>query len=172
MYRESPCRGLLDRKWEEVITDQTLAERLTECFKEEVFRLKPRYSFAVSFETSTISLLLNEHFFHNPQFYRSRAKLPPPHARRPSKGRIEKFYDKMLEIQRNFDNAFLITGNKPSLTYLKMHMKFRLERLETAGIEIAEASVRSVMEYLSHLFLDMLNEMTLLSEGYDFRPTL
>jgi hypothetical protein len=51
-----------------------------------------------------------------------------------------------------------------------MHMKFCLERLETTGIEIAEASVGSIIEYLSRLFLDILNKMTLLSEGYDFRP--
>ena len=155
-----------------MITDQTLIKQLTKCFKETVFRLKPIYSFTVSFEPSSISLSLNRDFFYNQQFYRARIKLPPPEARKPSKGRIEKFYEKMWEIQREFDYAFLISGDKPSLTNLKMHLKFRLEGLASEEVEVAEVPVRNVVEYLRRLFLNMLNQMTLLSEGYDFRPSL
>ena len=177
LYRKDPCNGLRDRKWGEVVADQTVRTQLKKCLKTDVFRLKRFLSFGdetrISLTLTCISLTLTSAFFHMRQFYRARVHLPPPSKRKPNKKRVEKFYKKMLNIQREFDNAFLIDRRiKPSLTNLRMQLEFPLEGLASKEVEIKNIPVRKILKYLRSLWLSILNQKTLLEDGYDFRPSL
>lgn len=107
------------------------------------------------------------------QFYRARVYLPPPNRRKPSRKRVEEFYEKMLNIQREFDDALLIDRRiKPSLNNLRMQLEFPLEGLTSKEVEIKDIPVRKILKYLRSLWLSILNQKILLEDGYDFKPSL
>lgn len=170
-----PCKGVIDKKWGEVVTDQAVIKRLKECLRIDVFRIKYLSSFRVSVGSSSVSLTFISHFFHNPQFFRaglspllSLSKRKRMMLKPPSKKRVEKFWKSMLNIQREYNNAFLIR-TKPSLSNLEMQLEFPLEGLSSKEVKIEGLLVRNIIEYLQGLWLKVLNHPSLLQDGYDFR---
>jgi len=168
------CEGVTDKKWGEVLTDQAVIKRLKECLRIDVFRIKYLSSFRVSVGSSSVSLTFISHFFHNPQFFRTSRHLPSLSKRKrmmlkpPKKARVEKFWKLMLNIQREYDDAFLIR-TKPSLSNLEMQLEFPLEGLSSKEVKIEGILVRNIIEYLRKFWRKVLNHSSLLQDGYDFR---
>lgn len=155
-----PCKELKDRKWGEVVTDQTVRKQLMSCLNREVFEL----SHVVFFfdEDACMSIGLTYHFFYEPEFY-WRGK--------PSDKRIKDFYEIMKNLQWEFGEDFLLDRSiEPSSTNLNMRIKFPLKRLRRKGIEIEEVSFREILSYLRSLWFDIRNQLA--AYGYDFRPSL
>jgi len=172
-----PCKGVRGIRWEDAVAGCVDKEQLKKCIRIAVFKIKPLFCFRVSFAPTSVLLTLNTDFFHKRQFFSASRRLPSLSVRirrtrkPPNKKRIEQFCQKMLNIQIEFDDVFLIR-TMPTLSELEMRLEFPFERLLVKDVKTEDILVENILRYLGKLWLRILNHKSLLIDGYDFRPSL
>jgi hypothetical protein len=156
MEKDNPCKDLLNKTFAEIVTDGTLKKQLMKCLHKEVLKVNGLRLFFD--EENTMFIEFTEDFFANQPDLLWREK--------PSDTKIEKFYEILTRLQRDFGNDFMVSGlRKPSSTNLELRLRLALRAFKKEKDQSLDSMlIGDIVKHLKWLWQESL--MRLRNHGF------